>query len=102
MSQQFTSSDVHRIAKLANIPVDEQQARSLADGFTKTMAVIDRLNEIDVSNVEPIHQVTGLENITRDDELDEVRMFTQEQALANAVNHHEGFFVVDQIIDQEY
>ena len=101
MAQTFTSTDVQKVATLANIPLDDTQAEALAKGFTKTMAVVEQLNSIDTKKVEPTHHVTGLENVVREDVVDEDRMFSQEQALANAPRTYKGFFVVDQVIEQE-
>ena len=101
MAQKFTTSDVQKIAQLANIPVSDVQAQALAQGFATTMEVVEKLQQVDVRGVEPTSQVTGLENVLRDDIVDSNRTFTQEQALANAKNVHQGFFVVDQVIDQE-
>jgi Asp-tRNA(Asn)/Glu-tRNA(Gln) amidotransferase C subunit len=39
-------------------------------------------------------------NVLREDVVEEKRMFTQEEALSNAKKTHQGFFVVDQLIDQ--
>jgi len=97
----FTSTDVQKIAKLAHIPITDDQANELAQGFTKTMKVVDTLSEVDVLHIEPTSQVTGLENVFREDEIDTTRMFTQEQALANAKRTHNGFFVVDQVIEEK-
>jgi len=99
-STKFTSNDVSHIASLAHIPVTDEEKKTLADGFTKTIGVVEGLNKLDVSNVDARH-VTGLTNVTREDEVDESRMFSQSQALANASNSHDGYFVVDQLIDQE-
>lgn len=95
----FSSSDVTKIAKLANIPLTDDQANDLATGFTKTMSVVDELTSVDVTGVEATNQVTGLENVLREDEVDSSRMFTQEQALAGAKRTHNGCFVVDQILE---
>lgn len=95
----FSSSDVQKIAKLANIPVTDALADDLAAGFTKTMAVVDKLTKVNVEGVEATNQVTGLENVLREDEIDTKRIFTQEQALANAKRTHNGYFVVDQILE---
>jgi aspartyl/glutamyl-tRNA(Asn/Gln) amidotransferase C subunit len=97
----FSSSDVHRTAKLAHIPVTADEEEKLAAGFTTTMKVVDELFALDVSHVEPTHQVTDLENILREDEVDSGRMLTQEQALSNAKATHNGFFVVDQVIEEK-
>ena len=100
MATTFTTADVGRIATLANIPVTEEEKTSLAGGFTKTMAAIEGLTKVDVSEAKDVH-VTGLTNVFREDEIDESRMFTQKQALANAANTDSGYFVVGRVIDEE-
>jgi len=92
---------VEHIAKLANIPVSEKEEEELAKGFNKTFEVVDKLFTVDVSGVEPTHQVTGLENILRDDVIDEKKMLNQEEALNNTKNKHKGYFVVNRIIDDK-
>jgi aspartyl-tRNA(Asn)/glutamyl-tRNA(Gln) amidotransferase subunit C len=97
----ITTETVSHIGKLANIPITQNEEKKLADGFTETMKVVDQLFTVDVEGVEPTHQVTGLENIMRSDEIDTSRMFTQKQALSNSKRTYNGFFVVDQVIEQE-
>ena len=92
---------VNHIAKLAKIPVSEREKEELAEGFNKTLTVVDELFKVDVADVEPTHQVTGLENILRDDVIDEKKMFSQEQALSNTKNKYNGYFVVDQILPND-
>jgi len=96
----ITTKDVHKIATLAHIPITDDEAETLAEGFTTTMHVVDELVKVDVKGVIPTSQVTGFENVLREDEIDTTRMFTQEQALANGKRTHNGFFVVDQILDE--
>lgn len=97
----ITPQIVHHIAQLANIPVKSDEEGTLAEGFTTTLGVVDELKKVDISQIEPVHQVTGLTNVLREDIVDEDRMFSQEQALANAPHTHDGFIVVDQILEQE-
>jgi aspartyl-tRNA(Asn)/glutamyl-tRNA(Gln) amidotransferase subunit C len=101
MATKFTTDDVAHIAKLALIPVTEEEKIKLTRGFNTVIGVLDVLKKVDVTNVEPTHQVTGLENVFRDDVVDEKRMFTQEEALANAPKTHDGYFMVDQVIDHD-
>lgn len=96
----FTTTTVQKIATLAHIPVTDDEATTLAKGFTTTMEVVDKLAKIDVEGVVPTSQVTGFENVFREDEIDTTRMFTQEQALANGKRTYNGFFVVDQILEE--
>lgn len=93
---------VDHIAHLARIPVSPREIHELAQGFNETLAVVDQLAAVDVSGVEPTHQVTGLQNILREDAVDETRMLSQEQALANAPRAHNGYFAVDRILNIEF
>lgn len=98
-SMTFTASDIDRIAKLAKIPVSGGEKKALSEGFTKVISVLDELKKVDVTGILPTSQVTGLENITREDEIDPMRIFTQDQALANAPKSYNGFFVVDRVLE---
>ena len=97
----FTVTQVHHIAQLANIPVSDDEATDLAKDFSQTLQVIEKLKSVDVTGVEPTHQVTGLDNVMRADEVETDRSFTQKEALANASKTHNGYFVVERIIDQD-
>lgn len=101
MATKFTPGDVDAIARLALIPVTEDEKEELARGFSTVLEVLDTLQKIDTTHVESTHQVTGLENVYREDVVDTSRMFTQEQALANAPRAQNGYFVVNQVIDQD-
>lgn len=96
----FTALDVQKISTLAHIPITNEEAETLATGFTKTMKVVDKLQDIDVTGVIPTSQVTGLENVFREDHINTENMLSQEQALANGKRTYNGFFVVDQILDE--
>jgi len=97
----ITSQLTKHVAKLANIPISDQEAEQLADDFAETLVVVDQLQSLDVDDVEPTHQVTGLTNVLREDKVDEKKMFTQKEALANAPRQHNGYFVVDRLINKE-
>jgi aspartyl-tRNA(Asn)/glutamyl-tRNA(Gln) amidotransferase subunit C len=96
-----TQISVSHIAKLAHIPVTPEEEKKLEAAFEETLAVVEKLQTVDVSGVEPTYQVTGLENVLREDTIDEQKMFSQAEALANAKETHEGFVVVPQVISQD-
>jgi len=95
----ITPKTVSHIAQLANIPVTDSEIEKIADGFNTVLLVLNELNSIDVSHVEPTHQVTGMENIFREDSIDVSRTFTQEQALTNAPKSYNGYFLVERVLD---
>lgn len=91
---------VAHIATLANIPIAKEEETKLAQGFVTTLGVIDQLMSVDTTDIAPTHQVSGLENVWRDDVVEDSRTFTQTEALANASKTHNGYFVVPQLIAQ--
>ena len=100
MKNKITTSQVQHIADLANIPIKDDEKENLAEAFDDTLSVIDNLKKVDVSGIEPTHQVTGLENVLREDVILNEVMFTQEESLKNGHNTHDGYFVVERIIDE--
>lgn len=97
----LTKTDITRIAKLANLPVSEQQAEELTAQVGETVSYVSQLQSLPTDNVEETSQVTGMENVLREDEIDTKRMFSQEEALANAKRTYNGFFVVDRVLEEK-
>jgi len=91
------SMDISHVAKLANIPIDEKQHKLFASQLTAILDFVSNLQKVPTKSVEPTAQVTGLTNVLREDIVDETRMLTQKQALANAKETKNGYFVVPSI-----
>jgi aspartyl-tRNA(Asn)/glutamyl-tRNA(Gln) amidotransferase subunit C len=91
--------DIKHIAKLANLPINQQEEKKLEEQLNETLNYIAILQEVDTKNVEPTAHVTGLENITREDKAG--TSLTQKQALSNARNITDGFFEVNALLDDE-
>jgi aspartyl-tRNA(Asn)/glutamyl-tRNA(Gln) amidotransferase subunit C len=98
---QVSQDQVKHIAQLAQIPISEAESKQLAKDFAETLDVVDQLKTADVSQVETTHQVTGFKNVTREDVVDEKQSFTQEEALANAPQQKNGFFLVAKVLKAE-
>ncbi len=98
-AQIFTTSLVKHIGTLSAIPLeDEAEVDALVAAFQETLETINLLREIDVTDVEPAHHVSGLENQLRSDTYDPEREFSQAEALQNATRSHDGYFVVPRVI----
>lgn len=91
--------NIKHIARLANLPLKNDEIKQLDSQLTETLEYIDQLNEVDTKATEPTSQVTGLENITREDIAKE--SLTQEQALSNTDETHNGLFKVKGILDND-
>ena len=66
--------DVHKVARLANLPLTNDMAQKLDVDLKDTVKLVDELVEFDLSGVEPTSQVTGLTNIMREDKIDDKRI----------------------------
>jgi len=97
----ISQAQVKHIAQLACLQITAQEATQLEAAFKETLGVVANLNRIEVSGVEPTHQVTGLENVWREDKVDGTHTLDQTAALKNAKQIYNGFFVVPRLIDQK-
>lgn len=91
--------DISHIAKLANLPLSSEEKKTFEKQLDETLEHIASLNTIDTKGIEPTSQVTGLENVTRNDVVSS--SLTQEQALQNAKDTYKGFIKVPAIIREE-
>ncbi len=66
----ITTDDVRHLAQLSNLQLSDDETESLRGDIAHILDYIDQLNELDTTGVEPTYQVTGLENVWRDDAID--------------------------------
>jgi len=91
--------DVKHIAKLANLPITKDEEKKFESQLNETLSYVEILKEVDTKNIEPTAHVTGLENITREDTTKP--SLSQLQALSNTKKKHNGFFIVDAILEND-
>jgi aspartyl-tRNA(Asn)/glutamyl-tRNA(Gln) amidotransferase subunit C len=99
MSAKITIKDVQHIAKLVNLPIQSDEAENLAPQLSQAADYVNVLSELYLNNTSETSQVTGLTNVFRQDEIEP--SLTQEEALKNAKNTYEGYFVVPAVIEKE-
>lgn len=90
--------DVSHVAKLANLPLSPFEKNKFEKQLSEILNYVEKLKEVDTKNVETTSQVTGLENITREDNT--TPSLTQSEALVNAKNQHNGFIKVKAILTE--
>lgn len=91
--------NVPHIAKLANLSLTDTETKKFETQLSAVLAYIQKLNEVDVTGITPTNQVTGLENVTREDVT--APSLTQEKSLSNVASQYKGFFQVKGILDNE-
>lgn len=90
--------DVKKIAKLASLTLTADEEIKFEKQLFDILQYVEKLNEVDVTDITPTSQVTGLENITRNDDFT-CDMLTQEQALSETESKHNGMFKVKAVLE---
>ena len=79
----ITTDDVRHLAQLSNLQLADDEVENLRGDLENIVGYIEQLGELDTAGVEPTYQVTALENVWRDDEV-EASKVTREQLLTLA------------------
>ncbi|HUD04555.1 MAG TPA: Asp-tRNA(Asn)/Glu-tRNA(Gln) amidotransferase subunit GatC [Patescibacteria group bacterium] len=89
--------DVLHIAKLANLPLKKEEIAKYEEQLSSILAYIEKLKTVKTNNVQETSQVTGLENVTRDDS--PAPSLSQTEALSNTKSKQNGSFKVKAIFE---
>jgi len=66
---QISNDDVRHLAQLSSLQLSDDEVDTLRQDITAILSYVNQLDELDTEGVEPTYQVTGLENIWREDEV---------------------------------
>ena len=67
----ITREDVVHLAELSNISLAEDQIEPLIKDLDNILGYISQLDELDTDNVEPTYQCFDMQNVWREDEIEE-------------------------------
>jgi len=109
-----TEKDVAYVAELANLDLTEEERSRMLRDLNSILDYVDRLNELDTSDVPPMAQVSDryglagakpgsdpLAYASRDDLVEGLRKsLPHPEALANAPDADENFFRVPKVIER--
>lgn len=65
----ISTSDIQHLASLSSLALADDEVDGLRQDLENIIGYIEQLGELDTSGVEPTYQVTGLENVWREDEV---------------------------------
>ena len=89
--------DVKYTAHLARLALTPDEEKKLSAQLGGILGYIEKLRELDVTNVEPTAHAVPLVNVTR---VDEIRpSLPHEEALRNAPRQSNGLFIVPKIVE---
>lgn len=93
----LTIDEVKHVAHLAQLSLTEGEVKKFRRQLSEILDFVGQLSRIETKEVIPTSQVTGLENVFREDIVRP--SLSQDEALANAPRKHEGYFVVKAIFE---
>lgn len=89
--------DVRKLAALSALSLDNEEAERFVGELQHILAFVEQLNEVDTTGVEPTYQVTGLENVWRDDDVVDYKL-DRDALLKNAPAHQDGQIKVKRVL----
>jgi len=93
----LSKQDVEKVALLARLEFSEKEIDKLTTQLDAILGYVEKLNELDTSQVEPTAHVLPIKNVMREDEV--TNQAPSEIVFQNAPKQKENLFKVPQVIE---
>lgn len=93
----ISKEDIEHISSLARLSLTEKEKELFGSQLSSVLDYMEKLNELDTTDVEPTSHVLPLSNVMRDDVPQP--SIPREDTLLNAPDHTDKFFRVPKIIE---
>jgi aspartyl-tRNA(Asn)/glutamyl-tRNA(Gln) amidotransferase subunit C len=67
---QISTKEVQHLAQLSSLQLDDDESENLRADLENIVGYIEQLSELDTIGVQPTYQVTDLQNVWREDAVD--------------------------------
>lgn len=94
----LSKDQVKHVAKLANLPLSEEEIEKYAKQLSAILDYVENLNKVNTDNIDPTFNTTGLENVMAEDKVS--NFLTQEESLSNASKKDKGFFATKGVFNE--
>jgi aspartyl-tRNA(Asn)/glutamyl-tRNA(Gln) amidotransferase subunit C len=98
MDKRIDEGQVRKVAKLSRLELSEEEVQEFAGQLSAILDYVERMNQLDTSNVEPLAHCLPISNVFREDVVKE-SLGTQ-KSLANAPETDGAFFKVPKILEE--
>ena len=88
---------IKNIAKLSRISLEDEKAKKLATDLSSIFEFIEKLNELDTKEINPLTSIAKTTLKFRKDEVKSQNI--REKILKNSPSDNEDFFVVPKVVD---
>ena len=94
----ITTDEVKKLAALAKLAITDEDAQKYQTEFDSILEFVSQLNAVDTEDVMPTTQVTGLHNVTRQDEITKSDA-NKAELLDGAPSSQDGYVKVNRVIE---
>jgi aspartyl-tRNA(Asn)/glutamyl-tRNA(Gln) amidotransferase subunit C len=95
----ISKEQVEHIAKLSRIELTEKEKEKFSIELSSVLEYINKLNQVNTKETKPISQVTGLENMTREDKPETGNQESRDNIIAEAPAKKGDYFKVPKILE---
>lgn len=96
--KKISKKEVEHLAKLAELKLSKTELEKFQKQLSKILDYFNLLKKANTSGVKPTSQVTGLENVTRDDKV--APSLSQKETLSGSKSVHNDYFKVKAIFEE--
>lgn len=89
---------VDKIAHLARLEFENESKAQIINDMNNMLSFIEKLNELDTTNVEPLIYISKEVNVLREDDVR--HDITQQEALKNAPKKDSDYFKVPKVLEK--
>jgi aspartyl-tRNA(Asn)/glutamyl-tRNA(Gln) amidotransferase subunit C len=87
---------IEKLARLSRLSFNAEEKEEIKNDLQKMISFVEKLNELDLSNVEPLMHVSEAVNVFREDVIQ--GSISREEAFQNAPMHDGSYFKVPKVI----
>ena len=95
----ITNETIDKIAHLARLEFENEAKEEIAKDMNRMLDFVDKLNELNTDNVEPLIYISNETNVLRDDVVK--HDITQKEALRNAPKKDSDYFKVPKVVEKK-
>jgi len=86
-----------KLEKLSRLKLSDEERNAIQKDLNNILGMVEKLQELDLSEVQPLVYITEEVNVLREDEVK--HQVSREAALSNAPDSNEQYFKVSKVID---
>lgn len=94
---QIDKDAIRKLAHLSRLRFEEQDEQKMVDSLNNIIAWVDKLNEVDTTDIEPLTHLTEEVDAFREDKVQPA--LSHERGLANAPKKDEDYFRVPKVME---